>query len=627
MKKMFFAIALCLLGMMQTSAQTVVLGDMNNDGKVSVGDVAKVVATAKGDLPLQTINLVSSANAIDNSKITGTWRTKGGSEITFSADGKCSLGTGYTYEYHPFQGFVLIYDASGTLNKVYNLYRAENTYLILGEVGGTKVFDYYYISSSFVSGITMSQATATMNSGATLQLSATVTPAGAHDASLTWKSSSTSIATVDQTGKVTAKVGGTVTITATANDGSGKSATCKITIVQLVTKVTLNYTTLTIGKGTTFNLDATVSPSNAANKDLTWTSSNTSAVMLLDDGVFYAKAVGTSTITAKAKDASGKSATCKLTVLSATPSSVTISKKYVSIKPSESTQLTAIVSPSGASGATLVWTSSNPDIATVDQKGKVTATSKEGTTIITATVAGATSVSTSVNVIVEDHIIAGDFSVSDSKKVHFSNSNLYWNGSAFHFEEFPTDYPTSWNASHVGNFYWTSSKDYLSGNVEYMPYAQSYSYSSRSTTDKFFCGEENPLTIEGVSGWFALSKTEWNYLISSRSNATKLHKYGVTVGDKNNCLIIAPDNFSEELKSSYTFEELHTLGLVCLPAAGYYTNPDYEHFEERGVYWSSSPDSDSDYALSFPFDSNGIMTNYNWYRARGRSIRLVRLAQ
>ncbi|MCQ2197754.1 MAG: Ig-like domain-containing protein [Bacteroidaceae bacterium] len=628
MKKMFFAIALCLLGMMQTSAQTVVLGDMNNDGKVSVGDVAKVVATAKGDLPLQTINLVSSANAIDNSKITGTWRTKGGSEITFSADGKCSLGTGYTYEYHPFQGFVLIYDASGTLNKVYNLYRAENTYLILGEVGGTKAFEYYYSSSSFVSGITMSQTTATMNSGATLQLSATVTPAGAHDASLTWKSSSTSIATVDQTGKVIAKAAGTVTITATANDGSGKSATCKITVTQLVTKVALNYTTLSVGKGNNFNLTATITPTNASNKEVEWTSSNTSAVMVLDDGVFYAKAAGSSTITAKAKDGSGKKATCKVTVLSAAPTAITLSQTSVSIKPGETTQLTATVSPSGAAGVTLIWKSSDTSVATVDQTGKVTAKGAEGATAtITATVAGSTSIVASATVKISN-LLSGTFSVSATKKVQFTKANLYWDGISYKFEANQTDYPTEWDPNHVGHFYWTNLADYQSGNASYMPYAEVYSYSSQSTTDKFFCGEENSLTVEGTTGLFVLSQSEWKYLFSNRTNANNLCKYDVTVDGKHNCLIIAPDNFVGTLKSSYTLDEVNSQGLACLPAddtrSGTYIGP----AENWGTYWTSTPSGNSPgYAYRPKFDSTQLYTNANGQRDYGRNIRLVRLAQ
>ncbi len=628
MKKLFCSLLVMLSMMSHAQTQQVVVGDMNDDGKLSVNDVTTLVSTLAGKTAQRTLTVGADPYLTDNSKVAGTWRNQSGTEITFSADGKCSLGTGYTYEYRPFQGFILINDASGKLVKVYNLYRAESSYLILGEVGGTKAFDYYYTGASFVSTLTMSQSTATMNSGATLQLSATVTPADAHDATMTWKSSNTSLATVDQTGKVTAKAGGTVTITATANDGSGKSATCKITIVQLVTKVALSYTTLTVGKGTTFNLDATVTPTNASNRELTWTSSNTSAVMVLDDGVFYAKAAGTATLTAKAKDAGGKSATCKVTVLSASPSSISLSKTSVSLRPGESTQLTATVSPSGAAGVTLVWTSSNTSVATVDQTGKVTAISNSGTATITATVAGSTSIVASAKVTISNNTLAGTFSVSATKKVQFTKSNLWWDGSAYHFEANQTDYPTEWNAKHVGHFYWTSSKDYQSGNASYMPYAQSYSYSSQSTSDKFFCGEDNPLTVDGTSGCFALSQSEWDYLIRSRTNATNLRKYGVTVGDKKDCLIIAPDGFNGTLKASYTLDELSSLGLVCLPAAGFRYGSSFGSAESWGVYWSSTPDSSNSYdAWILHFGSDYVNAYSYYYRYDGQSLRLVRLPQ
>ncbi len=226
------------------------------------------------------------------------------------------------------------------------------------------------------------------------------------------------------------------------------------------------------------------------------------------------------------------------------------------------------------------------------------------------------------------NLIDGTFSVSSTKKVQFTKSNLYWDGSAYHFEANQTDYPTSWNANHVGHFMWTSSKDYQSGNANYMPYAQSYSCSSRSTSDKFFCGEDNPLTVDGVSGLFALSQSEWSYLISSRTNASSLCKYGVSVGGKANCLIIAPDGFSSTLKSSYTLDEVSSLGLVCLPAAGYRVGSSFYYAESWGGYWSSTPDSSySGYAYSLYFYSDNVGTNYGYYRNYGHSLRLVRLAQ
>ncbi len=223
--------------------------------------------------------------------------------------------------------------------------------------------------------------------------------------------------------------------------------------------------------------------------------------------------------------------------------------------------------------------------------------------------------------------LAGIFSVSSTKKVQFTKGNLYCDGSVFHFEANQTDYPTSWNASHVGHFYWANSTDYLSAYTNYMPYALKYSNSSVSTSDKFFCGGENPLTVDGTSGCFALSESEWNYLINTRTNASNLCKCCVTVGDKKNCLIIAPDGFSGTLKASYTLDELSSLDLVCLPAAGY-RNGSYFYFAEGwGKYWYSTPSSSyGSYASDIYFNSD-IYTDGFSGRSDGFSVRLVRLAE
>ena len=88
----------------------------------------------------------------------------------------------------------------------------------------------YRIKKVSVTALTLNQTVISLEKGKTFQLNATVTPASATDKAVTWKSSNTKIATVSSTGKVTAKSAGTVTITCTAKDGSGKKATCKITV-------------------------------------------------------------------------------------------------------------------------------------------------------------------------------------------------------------------------------------------------------------------------------------------------------------------------------------------------------------------------------------------------------------
>ena len=215
MRKFFFSLFLCLACTMQ--AQEILVGDMNDDNQLSTGDVSTLVNTILGKTPARTVKACScDPFASDNSKVVGTWRTMTGTVITFEADGSCSLGEGYTYEYLPMQGCILINDETNKIVKIYNLYRADSTYLVLGEVGGTKGFEYYYSLSVFLSSITLSSTEVILNTGKTFQLSATIEPADIMVPTIKWSSSDPSVATVSNTGLVTATdKEGTATITAT----------------------------------------------------------------------------------------------------------------------------------------------------------------------------------------------------------------------------------------------------------------------------------------------------------------------------------------------------------------------------------------------------------------------------
>jgi|GEM_PF-1285948 len=165
-----------------------------------------------------------------------------------------------------------------------------------------------------VTGITLSKSTLTVNPGTTAQLTATVSPTNASNKTVSWSSSNTNVATVNHNGVVTAVSEGSCTITAKAKDGSGKSASCTITVPKLVNNITLNYSTLNINTNTTAQIVATVSPTNASNKSVSWSSSNTNVATVNNNGVVTAVSVGTCTITVFAMDGSGKKATCTITV-------------------------------------------------------------------------------------------------------------------------------------------------------------------------------------------------------------------------------------------------------------------------------------------------------------------------
>ena len=156
------------------------------------------------------------------------------------------------------------------------------------------------------------------NVGQTFTITPTITPSNANNKNVNWTSSNTNVATVSKSSTasgtaitVTCKAAGTASITATAADGSGKSASLSLTVNQPVTGILLSQTTAALATGDTLNLTATVIPSTANNKTVTWTSSNTNIATVSNIGVVTIKKMGNVTITATC--ANGIKATCNIT--------------------------------------------------------------------------------------------------------------------------------------------------------------------------------------------------------------------------------------------------------------------------------------------------------------------------
>ena len=137
-----------------------------------------------------------------------------------------------------------------------------------------------------------------------------------------------------------------------------------------------------ITKGSNARLIATVKPDNAEDKSVTWQSDNSDVVSVNSGGYIHARSVGTATITATTSN--GLSATCTVTVKAKQPQSIELSKTSLEIYITQSEQLTATVKPDDAEDKTVTWTSDDPNIAEVDQNGKVTPKSL-GTTNIRVT--------------------------------------------------------------------------------------------------------------------------------------------------------------------------------------------------------------------------------------------------
>ena len=151
-----------------------------------------------------------------------------------------------------------------------------------------------------------------MNAGTTYTLKATVSPSGVMDSSVRWSTSNSSIATVSQSGVVTAKKPGTATITVTTNDGQ-KKASVTVKVIKKVKSISLDATSMKLNIGSTKKVKVTFNPIDASNKKVTWKSSNTKVATVDANGKVTAKAKGTATITVTTEDGK-KTATCKITV-------------------------------------------------------------------------------------------------------------------------------------------------------------------------------------------------------------------------------------------------------------------------------------------------------------------------
>ena len=166
-----------------------------------------------------------------------------------------------------------------------------------------------------VTGVTLDKTSLTLTEGDSQTLVATIVPENATNKNVSWSSSDESVATVDQSGKVTALKAGSAIITVTTSDG-GKIATCTVTVkekVYPVTGVTLDKTSLTLTEGDSQTLVATIVPENATNKNVSWSSSDESVAAVNQSGKVTALKAGSAIITVTTFDG-GKTATCTVTV-------------------------------------------------------------------------------------------------------------------------------------------------------------------------------------------------------------------------------------------------------------------------------------------------------------------------
>lgn len=219
-----------------------------------------------------------------------------------------------------------------------------------------------------VTEVRLNKASVTLVEGDTDELMATVMPENATDKGIEWKSSDESVATVSQTGLVTALKEGSSAITVITNDG-GFKATCDVTVnkkVIAVTSVVLGNTELTLVEGEEEKLAVAVTPENATDKSVVWESGNESVATVSQEGLVTAVGEGKATITVKTNDG-GFSASCEVTVKKKViaVTGVKLSAASMTLREGDRGKLTVTVEPANATNKNVKWWTSDLDIVSV----------------------------------------------------------------------------------------------------------------------------------------------------------------------------------------------------------------------------------------------------------------------
>jgi uncharacterized protein YjdB len=209
----------------------------------------------------------------------------------------------------------------------------------------------------------------------------TILPAEAN-VDVIWSSDNTLIAIVDDYGKVTGVKIGETNIKATVGD---KTVTCKVKVVPEqvhVESISLNVNEISVTED--FVLTATIYPENASNKTIIWTSSNEEVAIVDQEGNVTILSAGETIITATSEDGE-KKATCRVIVEPSNVTGVVLDVENLYLILNETATLQATIIPAHASNKNMTWSSDNPNVATVDNTGKVTAVSVGDATITVKT--------------------------------------------------------------------------------------------------------------------------------------------------------------------------------------------------------------------------------------------------
>jgi uncharacterized protein YjdB len=214
--------------------------------------------------------------------------------------------------------------------------------------------------------------------GDSIQLIATVQPENRTDKSILWESSNDKVVTVTNNGLVKAIGLGKGIISVTAGT---VSVQCEVVVEPIkVTGITLNTTALSVVIGEAQQLIASILPSNATNSRIEWVSSDPTTVYVSAEGKISGLKIGSAVVTAKTEDG-GFTTKCAVDIIPVKVTGITLNKTNLKLALGEDKKLSASVYPSNATNKSIIWSSDNPTVVSVDQNGIVTSFSLGNATI------------------------------------------------------------------------------------------------------------------------------------------------------------------------------------------------------------------------------------------------------
>ena len=300
----------------------------------------------------------------------GAPETRYDAQFTFEDRAQLSPGTLYKRSHYYMWGWSTSPTGNGT---IYNL--SQTAFL------SNNITLYAQWSPISVQSVSLDQSELTIAKGYSEKLTATITPSDALYPEITWSTSDESIAIVSDTGEVTGIGEGTAVITATAE---GKSDQCNVEVIIPAGILDIDFN---MYLNESHSLLSYITPVDSTYSNIAWSSSDESIVAVDLYGNVECGGLGRAIITGELEN--GLKHTCYITVTERDVDKVNIYPSSLNLNTGDTHTLTAIVRPDNASHSEVSWDSSDEDIAEVDSYGEVTAYSP-GTATITATAGGKT---------------------------------------------------------------------------------------------------------------------------------------------------------------------------------------------------------------------------------------------